>query len=137
MTTMPSPAQSRPASATPDYDRVWTDVYGDMQTAGPVHRHLRRIVRGLLRGIDYDSALDVGCGPGHNFDLVAEGRSLQRLSGADLSSWAVEQGRRAGRDVHQLDVQTARLEGQWDLVLSTMLLEHLPCDEAALANMRA
>ena len=34
-----------------DYDDVWTNVYGDIQESGPVHRHLTRIVGRLAHGM--------------------------------------------------------------------------------------
>jgi len=121
----------------PDYNRVWTDVYGDMQDSGPVHRHMKRIVRRLLQQIEYYSVLDVGSGPGHNFSLLCQGRTLGRVTGVDISSWAVEQGRKAGREICALDIQRKKLDGRWDLVFSSLLLEHLPDDMAALRNMRS
>ena len=36
------------APAAISYDDVWRDVYGDMQDVGPVHRHMRRILAGVL-----------------------------------------------------------------------------------------
>jgi SAM-dependent methyltransferase len=122
----------------PDYDRVWTEVYGDLQNQGPVHRHLRFLVKKLLSQIQYDSVLDVGCGPGQNIPLLCEGRQVQRFDGADISPWALEQARQVGTgEFHRLDIQTAKLEGCWDLVFCSLLLEHLPDDVAALSNLRA
>jgi SAM-dependent methyltransferase len=122
-----------------DYDAIWQDVYGDMQDVGPTHRHLRRLLARLLAPLDYATAIDIGCGAGHNFPQLAEGRSLDVLSGADISTEALT---RAGErwpqaDLHELDVQVRALEGSWDLVLCSLVLEHLPDDEGALRSMRA
>jgi SAM-dependent methyltransferase len=121
------------------HDEIWTDVYGDMQDVGPAHRHMRRIVAGLLHGIDYQSVLEVGCGAGHNFELLTAGRGSPRLTGVDISSEALTRAREASpeADLSPLDIQGERLDGTWDLVFSSLVLEHVPDDRAALGNMRA
>jgi 2-polyprenyl-3-methyl-5-hydroxy-6-metoxy-1,4-benzoquinol methylase len=121
-----------------DYDSIWRDVYGDMQDVGPTHRHLRRLLDKQLARLDYDSAIDIGCGAGHNFEQLAAGRRLEALAGADLSPEALRRARERwpGADLHELDVQARTLDGRWDLVLCSLVLEHLPDDEAALRNMR-
>src|SRR5581483_4936825 len=48
-----------------DYDRIWDEVYGDIQDLGPTHRHMTRIIRRLLAPLEYRSVLDVGVGFGH------------------------------------------------------------------------
>ena len=122
-----------------DYERIWQDTYGDMQDVGPVHRHMRRQIERMLSGIDYASALEVGCGAGHNLSLLREGRALERVSGADIAEEALRRARArdAGADFHRLDVEHDRLDDTWDLVFSSLVLEHLPDDGAALANMAA
>ena len=122
----------------PDYDVMWTQVYGDIQRTGPVHRHMKRIVERLLAQIEYESVLDVGCGPGHNLPLLCQGRKLNRIAGIDISAWAIEQARKdGGGEFHLLDIEQGRLDGCWDLVYCSLVLEHLPNDLAALRNMRA
>ena len=37
-----------------DYDKIWEEVYG-MQDRGPVHRHMRRILKRLIESIEYES----------------------------------------------------------------------------------
>ncbi|MDQ6832938.1 MAG: class I SAM-dependent methyltransferase [Chloroflexota bacterium] len=125
--------------AVPDYNTVWANVYGDMQHAGPVHRHMKRIASGLLAPLDYASILDVGCGPGDNIPMLSRGRQLKRITGTDISTWAIEQARAKfpDGDFHAFDIEQEKLDGQWDLVYSSLLLEHLPDDVAALRNLRA
>ena len=121
-----------------DYDAIWRDVYGDMQDVGPTHRHLRRLLAAMLRPLAYRTAIDVGCGAGHNFSLLVEGRELETLAGADISAEALRRARSRWphAELHQLDIQREALEQRWDLVLCSLVLEHLPDDEAALRNMR-
>jgi SAM-dependent methyltransferase len=120
-------------SAAEQYDRVWRETYGDMQDRGPVHRHMRRLLANLLGDLDYEDALEVGCGAGHNFDLLGG-----PITGADVSPEALRLARERGAgEIIELDIESARLERSWDLVFSSLVLEHLQDDVAALANMRA
>jgi len=127
------------APAAISYDDVWRDVYGDMQDVGPVHRHMRRILAGVLAGLDYGDALDVGCGAGHNLELLTSpGCPRDRISGMDVSSEALGRARERGEgSLFQLDIERDALDGTWDLVFSSLVLEHLVDDVAALRNMRA
>lgn len=122
-----------------DYDRIWREVYGDMQKMGPAHRHVRRNLRRLLAGLDYRSLLDVACGAGGNLPLLCAGRTLNSVAGVDISEEALSRARELwpDGDFSQLDIQEGHLDGTWDLVVSAFVLEHLPDDEAALRNMRA
>jgi SAM-dependent methyltransferase len=120
------------------YDNVWASVYGGMQADGPVHRHMRRKVHRLLQCINYSSVLDIGCGQGHSLPLLCQGHKVTRLTGVDVSPSALEIARQhSPGEFYELDIQTSRLNAQWDLVHCSLLLEHLPDDLAALANMRA
>jgi SAM-dependent methyltransferase len=126
-------------SAATRYDALWESAYGDMQEIGPVHRHMRRLLAEMLGGLDYASVLDVGCGAGHNLPLLTAGRELERVTGADVSEEALGRARERMPEAEftQLDVERGPLDGTWDLVFSSLLIEHLPDDEAALRNMRA
>jgi SAM-dependent methyltransferase len=133
---MASASDSR-LPTVPDYDEVWREVYGEMQERGPVHRHMRRILGNILSGLDYRSVVDVGCGAGDNFPLLVGHGSLDRLAGVDVSAEALDRARsRGSADLHQLDIESAALDERFDLVFSSLVLEHLPDDVAALRNMR-
>jgi SAM-dependent methyltransferase len=121
-----------------DYDLMWREVYGEMQDRGPVHRHMRRLLRHLLSGLEYRSVLDVGCGAGHNLPLLVEGRRVDRLVGVDLAEEPLRRAReRAEGEFHRLDVESGALDERFDLVFTSLLLEHLPDDAGALRNMHA
>jgi SAM-dependent methyltransferase len=130
---MSTPAEAR------SYDELWRDVYGEMQQAGPVHRHMRRLMRGFLSELDYRTVVDVGCGAGDNAALLRDGRSVDRLVGLDISEVALSQARTRDPDGEYVrgDIQTETLEDRFDLVVSALLVEHLPDDRAALRNMHS
>lgn len=121
-----------------DYDEIWRSAYGDMQDVGPVHRHMRRLCREVLDDVEYRSAIDVGCGAGHNLELLRKAEGVE-LAGVDISDEALSRARALWPDgeFSKLDIQASSLDRSWDLVFSSLVLEHLPDDEAALRNMRA
>jgi trans-aconitate methyltransferase len=104
-----------------------------------VHRHVRKILARLLDGVDYSTLIDVGCGAGHNLPLLCEGRRMEKVSGVDVSTEALERARAIwpGGEFAELDVQTEHLDGKWDMVSCCFVLEHVPDDEGALRNMAA
>lgn len=120
-----------------DYDDAWRDVYGDIQRHGPGHHHMRRILGRILAGIEYETVLDVGCGPGHNVPLLTKEGKIPRVDGMDVSEEALRYARSCakGSFVHG-DIQKESREGQWDLVFCSLLLEHVVDDVAAVRNLR-
>lgn len=124
--------------ATADrYDDIWNEAYGDMQEVGPTHRHMRRLLEPLLASIEYESALEVGCGAGHNVELLRE-HGARLIAGVDISEEALRRARSRAPEARfqRLDIERDGLDGEWDLVFSSLVLEHLPDDVAALAHMR-
>lgn len=122
-----------------DYNEIWKTVYGDIQETGPVHRHLHRFVRRFLRRLEYTSFMDVGCGSGQNLAMLREGKRIDRCGGLDISEFAICKAQAKLGDIGRcecLDIQERAAEGTWDLVYCSLILEHLPNDRAALANMR-
>ena len=79
--------------------------------------------------------LDAGCGTGRN---LLELRHIGSAEGVDLSPRAVEFCRRRGLDgVHEGSLEDLPFEsGRFDLLLATDVIEHLPDDGPALAELR-
>lgn len=121
-----------------DYNKTWSEVYGDMQEKGPAHRHLHRILKNRLETVDYQSVIDVGCGPGHNFSFLTKNKQDIKFAGIDISSEAINKAITNNRgDFFVLDIQKDFPKTkQWDMVFCSMVLEHLPDDVSALKNMR-
>ena len=127
-----------PAQATVTNDELWRSAYGQIQAVGPVHRHMRRLLAEVVSHLEVRTAVDVGCGAGDNAALLRTAADLERLVGIDVSGEALARAMRvAPGEYHQLDIQTERLEAEFDLVFSSLLLEHLEDDRAAVENMRA
>jgi SAM-dependent methyltransferase len=118
------------------YERLWTDTWGDLQRFGPVHRHQRRAIVELVRTLGPRSVCDVGCGSGENLANVGTIGGIA-LVGTDISEQALAMARRRvpSATFSQLDIQSACLPGQFDLVTSIQVVEHLQDDVAAMRNM--
>lgn len=122
-----------------EYDEMWKYVYGSIEEIGPTHLHIRRLCRRLLMSLDFESVLDVGCGPGHNIPLLCEGRSVKRLAGVDISKEILDVAMQRYKNwsFHYLDIEKGHLDDQYDLVFCSLVLEHLIDDAAALRNLHA
>lgn len=124
---------------TVDYETIWEDTWGDMQRYGPIHRHHRRIFSELLRRIprgEIATIADVGCGEGSNLYHLSREFPQARLFGFDVSRTAIRRARATvSAEFAILDVQTSSVDRQFDLVISSDVIEHIPDDQGALRNM--
>ena len=120
-----------------EYDRLWSNTWGDLQHYGPVHRHQREAIISMVAGLRVNSVLDVGCGAGDNLQALAKSLPHLQLSGVDVSPEALALASRRVQNVRlrELDVQCEKLDESFDLVLSIQVIEHLQDDTAALRNM--
>ena len=126
-------------AAADRYDRAWVEVYGDMQDIGPAHRHLRHRLAAILGELSYETALDVGCGAGHNIPLLMPGGRAVEVTGVDVSGEALRRSaeRNPAARFVKADIEKGPLPGTWHLVLCALLLEHVDDDAAALRHLRA
>jgi SAM-dependent methyltransferase len=120
-----------------DYDQVWANEWEDMKKYGPASRHIRRIIREIMRSLDFDSVLDVGCGQGSFLQELLTEFPTTRPGGIDVSSEAVELARAKvpKGQFWVLDIEKEGLEESFDLVVCSEVLEHIPDDVSALKNL--
>ncbi|MCS6883456.1 MAG: class I SAM-dependent methyltransferase [Oscillochloridaceae bacterium] len=121
-----------------DYNDLW-QVWDEMKRYGPMSRHIRRNILSLVRPLQFDTVLDVGCGQG---SLLAEMRRefpRARLYGADFSTSAIRMARWQvpGGTYLVFDLERGNLNHQFDLVICSEVLEHIPDDRAALRHLAA
>ena len=119
-----------------NYNEIWKNIWGDMQRFGPTHRHLCRKYSELLKNIEYESIVDVGCGNGINFPIWCSGKKIKMLAGVDISSECIDLIRKQYKgEFKVLDIQGACLDIKYDLVICNLLLEHIVDDEAVIKNL--
>lgn len=120
-----------------DYDAGWTR-WADMVKYSPAPFHRRRLIVELARTIEFRSVLDVGCGPGELLRTLRAEFPSATLTGVDLSGGVVASNRQAMPDVafHAADVSVAPLPGQWDLIVCSEVIEHIPDYPAAVRHLR-
>jgi SAM-dependent methyltransferase len=124
--------------STAAYDDGWHSKWNDMKTYGPFSRHLRRIIKEMIRPLEFRSVLDVGCGQGAFLqELQSEFPSIKPY-GIDISSAAVELARQRVPQGHfyVMDITKKSLNEQCDLIVCSEVLEHISDDIAALRNLK-
>ncbi|GBD99330.1 bifunctional 3-demethylubiquinone-9 3-methyltransferase/ 2-octaprenyl-6-hydroxy phenol methylase [bacterium BMS3Abin07] len=119
-----------------NYNKIWREIYGDIQKHGPVHRHMRKLFIRLLSGLNYETAIDVGCGGGDNLIVLSCNKNLKRLMGVDISEEALKSASmKVDTGYRVLDIQSDYIEEKFDMVFCSFLLEHVDDDETALTNL--
>jgi SAM-dependent methyltransferase len=125
------------AMSTDKYDYGWDAKWDDMKKYGPMSRHIRRNIKRLIRPLSFETVLDVGCGQG---SFLAELRSEFphiKACGTDISNSAITLARQkvAGGEFWVLDTTAEHIDRQFDLLVCSEVLEHIPDDIAMLQNM--
>ncbi len=119
------------------YNHIWSDMWGDMQKYGPIHRHHKRLLKKLLLGNNYNSILDVGCGNGENLICLQQYFPRAKLTGIDVSDKAFE----ASKDIFPninfkgLDITNDFIKEMYELIICFDVLEHIENDLIALQNI--
>jgi SAM-dependent methyltransferase len=109
-----------------------------MKTYGPFSRHVRRILKDIIRPLKIESVLDVGCGQGSLLQELCAEFPYIKPYGVDISKSAVElaiQRVPAGR-FWVSDITQQPLSDKYDLVVCSEVLEHIRDDITALRNLR-
>jgi SAM-dependent methyltransferase len=126
------------AGMTPaEYDAGWDTKWDDMKRYGPMSRHVRRIIKKLIKPLPFHSVMDVGCGQGSLLlDLMCEYPGMAP-NGSDFSPTAVEMARKKvpQGQFDVLDLEKTAPAEQYDLVICSEVLEHIVDDVTAIRNL--
>jgi SAM-dependent methyltransferase len=122
-----------------DYEAIWSDVWGDMQKYGPIHRHHRRIFTQMVSDVPKEAILtiaDIGCGEGSNLLYLKKIFPQARLFGIDVSRRAIEKAKAlVDAEFVVLDAQGDYPLCSFDFVISSDVVEHLEDDMSTLRNI--
>lgn len=115
----------------PEHMSQWNDFF----IHNPASRKRREILAALVESLAFDSVLDVGCGDG-SLAVYLKEKFKKRVSGLEYDS---DRPRLADAmdAYYNMNIAEARPDAVFDLVIATEVLEHIPDDDAALANIRA
>lgn len=124
--------------STGAYDRGWQSKWDDMKKYGPFSRHLRRIIKHIIRPLEFESVLDVGCGQGSFLEELQMEFPGINPRGIDLSQSAVKLAceRVPSARFVVMDISEEALDEKSDLVVCSEVLEHIRDDITALQNLR-
>jgi len=119
------------------YDQIWQQCWGDVQRYGPSHRIHRHILIKMLEQLQFETLLEVGCGNGMNLFAIRQAFPAVKLAGTDISGTALAQLQGVLPDIptYRLDATEDTIEGQYDVVISLDVLEHIENDVAVINNM--
>lgn len=109
-----------------------------MKSFGPSSRHVRRLVFSMLRGIQFSSYLDAGCGAGTLLQEIQKKYPQVDVSGAEFSKRGVDiaEQKNPHAKIYQLDLEKEALSQTFDLITCVDVLEHINDDISAINNLR-
>jgi SAM-dependent methyltransferase len=120
-----------------EYDRGWDHQWDDMKSYGPMARHIRRNIIELVRPLEFQTVMDIGCGQGALLSEIHAQFPDVDLYGSDISSSAIKLAsqRVSAKGFWTLDIAKENLDQQFDLIVCSEVLEHIPDDVAAIRNI--
>lgn len=118
-----------------DARAYWTRTvpdFEDMMPFSPItpeHSAQEAALLDVLNGLEFDSALEVGCGLGRITSILAG--MTDDLSAIDIGSDQVTVTKRRvpAASITQMAIQEFEPNRTWDLVLASEVLMHIPPDE--------
>ncbi len=118
------------------YDSSWSRWF-DMKKFGPMSRHTRRLCFGIIKKLNVNSMLDIGCGEGSFLRFVASKNPKIVLSGADISQTAINNAEEnfPGSKFYIVDFEKEYLQEKYDLITAIDVIEHINNDVNFLKNL--
>jgi ubiquinone/menaquinone biosynthesis C-methylase UbiE len=122
------------------YNELWLNEWQDMERYNPTAQHLERIIARLIKPLNINSLLDVGCGMGVNIKSLNRHFPNLTICGSDLSADILKiaekyVGKKTNISYTPVDVAKNKINNTFDLVLLNQVLEHIEDDYAAMENI--
>lgn len=125
-----------PGSDKQYYENAWGQ-WEDMKAYGPSSRHVRRLVKKMIRGLEFKSVLDAGCGSGALLEDIHHQYPEVELNGIEFADLGVRMARQRNptASIEQHDLKSKALDRKFDLVMCVDVLEHINDDLTAMENL--
>lgn len=123
-------------TAPVDYEKLAVDWH-DSQKFGPAPRHRRRLMLSLIKALNIQTVLEVGCGQPYFANEILRTKLGVRYTGTDISKALIQQNRREfpRYQFEALDIVGGHLSRKYDIVIATEMLEHVTDYRKALGHM--
>jgi len=119
-----------------DYDQYWKDKRGnDIGALSDWQIERAQFVVDKLKNEKNITILDIACGDGSILNYINERISVSKMTGTDISTFALERANKFGVETHILDigkVQELVSIPTADYILMFEILEHVPHSEKLL-----
>jgi len=121
-----------------DYTEV-AHTWADANHYAPSSRHRRRIILELVKPLDYDSYIDVGCAQGYLIEGIKKLRP-SKGAGCDVSEIVIAENKQKMPDIDFFTADISKRDAQlpdvkYDLVMSSEVIEHIEDYETAVYNL--
>jgi SAM-dependent methyltransferase len=118
------------------YENAWGQ-WDDMKSFGPSSRHVRRLIFKMLKGLEFKTYLDAGCGVGTLLQDFHDHYPDVELNGAEYASSGVTIARQKNPNssIYQLNLAKQGLPQKFDLITCVDVLEHINEDQIAMNHL--
>lgn len=119
-----------------DYEKSWQHWH-DRTALGPGSRHVRRMVMGMMKNLDFKTCLDAGCGEGSLLMAIHAQFPDVELHGIDFSNNAIKAAQKkiTVAKIYKMDLTRHSLAQKFDLVTCVDVLEHIAEDQSVLNHL--
>ncbi len=117
-----------------DAYNLWADSYSG--ESNPIKNFSDELIGKWMTEVNGKSVLDAGCGTGKICNLASD-RGASRIFGVDLSPAMIKEATKncLNADFKCLDLSKEKIDGQFDLIVSALVLGHIRNLDFVLTNL--